>query len=81
MRYRNKDPIPCRFEVSVTGLDYSEEEDEFLRAIVKYKQHYKISFLTAAEHFRILKQLGYRKGSVETTTQSLDENPSKSFLK
>lgn len=63
MRYRIKDPIPCRFEVSVTGLNYSEEEDEFLIAIAHYKQEHKISFLTAVEFLRLLKRMGYAKTS------------------
>jgi hypothetical protein len=60
MPYETRSDRSSRFEVSVTK-GYSDEEDQLLRAAVKYRQKHKLIFLTATDYLKILKCLGYEQ--------------------
>jgi len=40
---------------------YTENEEEFLRAVQAYKERYKVKFPSLSELFYVMRQLGYRK--------------------
>lgn len=43
------------------GSDYSDEEEEFLRAVDRWKTRKGKKFLLATDYLKILKDLGWRR--------------------
>ncbi len=71
MRQRKtaKKVMPCRYEVSVDGLGYSEEEEMFLRELAKYRDLNQVRFPSNVEVLRLLRSLGYRKVAESVSDQ------------
>lgn len=57
----NRKADPLRRHSATCEANYTADEDEFIKALLRYKQERHVDFPTATDYLAVLKSLGYRK--------------------